>query len=709
MNKEPLGLYIFRFVCGFGLFVFLCLLYWSSVLLEEGSKTIRSNIAQLNNEILSIQGDLKEIKAELKEFSEKDSTIFQKNSLSSEKVTIRSSRPRMDTNLPNLLKEDLFYTKTLSKILGQTFKPEATFQGASVGKPDNLHPFSNWAEVSQWTSFCTANAATSEFGKYETLAPDLAIKMELRTNAHTHKPEYWVHLREGLFWEPLNQSLFSEEMHLAPHFLKKHPVTASDFKFFFDALMNPYNQEMGAIALRTYLADIEEIKVLDDLTFIVRWKTQEVVLHDKSEERTKYVASSLTGSLRPLASFVYKYFSDGKKILEEDNDKDAYRTSSVWAQNFSQHWAKNIIPSCGPWIFDGMTDRQIKFRRNPNFYQPLAALAKMRIIEFKDTLDAIWQDFKTGRLDSYAIPPNQLIELDQFLKTETYANQAENGLAIKQIKYLAQQFAYIGWNQAKPYFKSKKVRQALTLAIDRKRIIREYLNGNGEEITGTFFPNSPSYDRSIKPFPFDLQTARQYLEEEGWYDSDGDGIIDKLIDGKRMPFKFTLTYYVKAQIGKSICEYIATALKEVGIVCAVNGVDIADLTATFDDKNFDAIFLNWTTGSPPEDPRQLWFSTGAKEKGSSNAVGFANAEVDAIIEKLQYEYDSNKRLKLYHRFDKILYDEQPYTFLYTPKANLLYRDYLQNVFIPTERQDLIPGANIAQPDSSIFWIKKRSN
>ena len=58
-------------------------------------------------------------------------------------------------------------------------------------------------------------------------------------------------------------------------------------------------------------------------------------------------------ALRPLAGFVYKYFADGKKILEEDQDPNAYRTSSVWAQNFSQHWAKNIIPSCGPWISMG--------------------------------------------------------------------------------------------------------------------------------------------------------------------------------------------------------------------------------------------------------------------------------------------------------------------------------------------------------------------
>jgi len=48
----------------------------------------------------------------------------------------------------------------------------------------------------------------------------------------------------------------------------------------------------------------------------------------------------------------------------------------------------------------------------------------------------------------------------------------------------------------------------------------------------------------------------------------------------------------------------------------------------------------------------------------------------------------------------------PYTFLYTPKLIYLYRDYLQNVFIPADRQDILPGADVQEPDSSIYWIKK---
>jgi peptide/nickel transport system substrate-binding protein len=353
-----------------------------------------------------------------------------------------------------------------------------------------------------------------------------------------------------------------------------------------------------------------------------------------------------------------------------------------------------------------MTDRQISFRRNPDFFNPLEVLVEKSVTEFKDSPDAIWQDFKADKIDTYSLQPDQIVELQQFLKSDIYKEQDKAGKGIKRLDYLARQFTYLGWNQAKPFFKSKKVRQALTMAIDRQRIIKQYLNGMGVEITSPFFKNSPSYDPSLQPWPFDLQKAQRLLADEGWYDSTGDGILDKMIDGQRVSFQFGLTYYVKNPISKAVAEYVATALKELGIIVTLNGVDVADLSAAFDDKSFDALLLAWALGAPPEDPRQLWYSSGAKEKGSSNAIGFANAEVDKIIDALTYEYDIEKRNALYHQFGRIIYDEQPYTLLYTPKTTLLYRDYVQNVFIPAEHQDLIPGANIAEPESSIFWLKQ---
>lgn len=694
MNKEHLGLKVFRLLLSLGIFILLCLIYLSSLILEEDSKVIKEKLETIQTQVSSYKT--------LEKRSNLDENVTEFT-----KSVSGNPRKHIDPTLPNLLEEDPFFLYTLPKLLGNHFKPHGTLRNASLSKPINLHPFSQWADVIEWTNMCNVAVADSKIGYYETLTPDMAIKMELRKNPKTNHLEYWVHLREGVYFEPLQRTFFQNDFNLDQHFLKKHPVTAYDFKFYYDAIMNPNVQESGAVALRSYLSDIEEFQVLDDLTFFVRWKTETSKTKDGKEEiKPKYIAKLMTGSLRPLARFVYQYFPDGKKIVEEDSKEDFYRSNSIWAQNFSNHFAKNIIVSSGPWIFEGLNDREIKFRRNPDFYNPLRALVEYKIYEFKQSTESIWQEFKSQHFDTYGIQSDQLGELEKFLTSDAYLKQLKNGDAIQRLDYYLKRYVHIQWNLKNPLFQSKKVRQALTMAIDRKRIVKQNLNGMAVEIHGPFFKFSKANNPGIKPWPFDPHRAKMMLEEEGFYDSDGDGIIDKEIDGKRVSFSFKLTYYVKNSLGKAIVEYIATALKEIGIDVRLNGVDVTDLSQTFDDKSFDALFFIWGLGSPPEDPEQLWSSKYAKVKGSSNAIGFSNPEADEIIERLKLEYDPLERLNLYHQFDQIIHEEAPYTFLFTPKASLLYRSYLQNVFIPADRQDLFKDGDVEEPDSSIFWIKK---
>jgi peptide/nickel transport system substrate-binding protein len=700
MDREPIGLYIFRFVMGLFLATFMGMLYWSSALIEEDLKTMQSSLGELKSDFAQMQVSIEKIKGDLLHFP----IEHQRDDQRAPKIEKETNDSKEKSAFSNILKPDPFYEAVLPKLLGKNFLPLGVQHSATIGKPDNLHPFSAWSQVSSWQDLCSIAIAKLQTGKYETFAPDLALRMEERVNPATQLSEFWIFLRNDVYWEPLNPDLFPAGFQLAPQFLQKHAVTAEDIKFFFDAMMNPYVEMPGAVSLRTYYAGVEEVRVEDSHTLVVRWKS---TLDPQNTPRIKYNAKQFTGALKPLPSFVFKYFANGKKIIEEDADQDTYRTNSVWAQNFSEHWAKNIIVSCGPWIFEGMTERQIRFKRNPHYYTPLEALTASIEIDFKESPDNIWAQFKNNRLDLFSLQPEQLSEYQKFLNSDAYQQQAKEHQGVSRLDYVARSYQYIGWNAAKPYFQSAKVRRALTMAIDRQRLIRTLLNGLGIETTGTFYRYSPAYDPSIAPLPYSPFLARRTLEEEGWSDTDGDGIIDKLVNGVRTPFRFTLIYYVKNPTTKAICEYVSTSLKEVGIDCRLNGVDIADLSAQFDDKSFDALSLAWSLGTPPEDPRQLWHSAGAKQKGSSNAVGFANAEIDSIIDQLDYEYDPKKRIQLYHRFDAILYEQQPYTFLYTPKVAMVYRDYLQNVFIPKDRQELIPGSNIGEPIPPLFWIKKK--
>lgn len=695
MKKEPFLIYISRLLFTLAILIFMIMLYWSSEIVEE-------KLLTANSELEQIKKDLNEIKANNSKVLETlENTSFQPASTAS---STQKANPKNEIAYENnLLTPDPFYEKTLPQLLGADFKPHGTRREGTYGKPDSLQPFSNWSDVSTWNGLCIPTLAEQKVGIYETFAPSAAVAIVIRKNEKGQE-EYWIKLREDLFWSPLKQSHFGDRVTLGPQFTQQRQVTAHDFKFFFDALMNKGVEEMLAVSLRNEFVDVEEFNVIDDFTFTVRWKSHPIQGPDgKTVYKPKYRSKGLTASLQPLPRFVYQYFANGKKIVEDDSDPNTYRTNLIWAQNFSHHWANNVIVSCGPWIFDGMTDREIKFKRNPDYYNPLACLVNSYSVVFKSTTDGVWEEFKQGTLDMYVVPPTQLSDLNSFLKSEPYKEQEKQGNGIKKLEYLSRAFTYIGWNETKPYFKSKKVRQALTMAIDLKRIIKQNLNGMGILTTGTFFPLSPSYDPNIMPYPFDPDKALELLNSEGWFDSSGSGILSKEIDGKQVPFQFTLNYFVKNLNSKAICEYVATALKEIGIQCIPNGLEIADLSKIIEDRNFDSLYLAWILDAPPENPRQLWYTSG--QKGSSNSIGFSNKAIDSIIDTLEYEYDEKKRIELFHQFDAILYDEAPYTFLYVPKTTLVYRNYLQNVFIPADHQDLIPGANVGEPVSSIFWVK----
>lgn len=687
MQRETLGFYILRLLIALSILLVLGMVYWSTLLLEENVNKIRVELSDLKTDINLLRQDL--LRAPRRESA----------------ADTKATRPHIDPSLPNMMTVDKFYTDALPKMLPANFKPQGTLRTAEVGRPANLHPFNNLVPAPILNDLVSGAVANLEFGKFETLSEGMAIKMEERVNPKSGAPEYWVHLREGLYWQPLRQEFFGDSFQIAPFFKERHPVTSEDFKLYIDAILNPHNQLTGALAARTVYDSIEEIEVVDPLTFIVRWKTHEVEGPDgHKENKIIYLSRFLTGGLRPLASFVYKYFPNGKKIIADDSAPDTYRTNSVWAQNFTEHWSKQILICCGPWFFDSISDTQIKLVRNPDFYNPLAVLSEAMVVYFKDSPDAALQAFKANQIDVYNVPSNKIAEMRDFMKSNKYKEQAAKGAGIEELHYIARLYFFIAWNEANELFKSTKVREALTMAIDRKRIVDQIYNGMAIQTNGTFYIYSKERDPNIQPWPYDPQQAKQYLEEEGWFDSDGDGILDKVINGKKTPFQFTLNYFVKDPLRKAVCEFIATSLKEIGIQCFINGVDTADYTALFDDKSFEGLMMGWVFGTPPDNPKQLWYSAFAKQKGSSNIIGFENAEVDHIIEQLEYEYNSQKRTELYRRFDNIIHMEAPYTFLLTPKEILLYRSYVKNVFIPAERQDLIPNADVGEPFSSMYYI-----
>jgi peptide/nickel transport system substrate-binding protein len=101
------------------------------------------------------------------------------------------------------------------------------------------------------------------------------------------------------------------------------------------------------------------------------------------------------------------------------------------------------------------------------------------------------------------------------------------------------------------------------------------------------------------------------------------------------------------------------------------------LVENLKDHRFDATTLGWVADLV-QDPYQIWHSSSALNRGS-NYVAFKNAESDRLIEQARLEFDAEKRKQLYWKWQELIHDEQPYTFLFYPQESAAYSKRFQNV------------------------------
>ena len=146
-------------------------------------------------------------------------------------------------------------------------------------------------------------------------------------------------------------------------------------------------------------------------------------------------------------------------------------------------------------------------------------------------------------------------------------------------------------------------------------------------------------------------------------DSDGDGVLDKA--GEKLAF--TIVTNQGNDLRSKTAEIIQRRLKEVGIVIEIRVVEWATFLKEFIfTGNFDATILGWS-GGPEPDQFNIWHSSKTDPR-ELNFVKYSNPEVDELLETGRRTFDQDERKQIYDRFQEILAEEQPYTFLYVGKA-----------------------------------------
>lgn len=227
-------------------------------------------------------------------------------------------------------------------------------------------------------------------------------------------------------------------------------------------------------------------------------------------------------------------------------------------------------------------------------------------------------------------------------------------------------YYYIGWKMTHEIFKDKNVRWAMAYgAIDIDKFIKEGLNGQAIRVTGPNYQFGPGHNPELKPVPYDPKKAAELLEEAGWWDSDSDGVLDK--DGKA--FEFTLLHRTMPETNPAWQRalIIRDNLKKLGIKMEIKAVEWGTMLQQVEKGEFDACALGWGLASPPYpgDLFQIWHSSQMGEMGS-NHIMYRNAELDKLIEARRPELDAEKGRQMTWEMEKLIYEDQPYLFLFMP-------------------------------------------
>lgn len=457
------------------------------------------------------------------------------------------------------------------------------------------------------------------------------------------------------------------------------PITADDVEFSLKVIKNPH---VDCPRLRPYFEVLDSfIKYPDDPRRFTLVAHRKYMLLESTSgdfsllQKSFYDPEGLTDhvSIYELTRRAEAFAGDEKlkKFAEQYNaikhQENKIRGSGPY---LLVKWERNryiLLRRKASWWGDKIKDTTtLRFTANPPQIQYLIIndLTTARVALEGEKLDVV-----------SALLPKDFIEL----KNNQTINQKYN---FYQVEHLA--YTYIGLNTKDPRLSDKRIRKALAHLVNRNLIIEKLLYGMATTTESPIHPsNKKYYNHTLTPYEYNPEKAKQLLKEAGWQDSDGDGILDKTVNGKKLQLAFQFLFNSGNDIRKNIGIILQEEARKIGIKIEVIGLEWGVFLERLNRHEFDMFALSWISTPLPSDPKQIWHTSAYR--GGDNVVGFGNAYTDSLIEAIRTEMDEDKRASLWKELQAIIHDEVPYIFLYVPMNLIAIHKRLGNVVVSVMR------------------------
>jgi peptide/nickel transport system substrate-binding protein len=440
------------------------------------------------------------------------------------------------------------------------------------------------------------------------------------------------------------------------------PVTGYDYLFTMKAAWDPY---LVNTAWRSNLGSVVSVEIDQEnprrITVITRNQYilgLEVITNNDIYPEHIYDRDRL---LRP-----YSY----SEIIEYDTSKHSTLDSVLrqFANQFNdEKFSRSVISGAGPYAFvEWIPNQHIVLRRKENWWGSAFAERHPR---FQANPSSITYYFIPEAQTAITALKDQRIDLvaelsaEQFNELKIYNDQYHT-LNLDTPPVL--QYYFITYNNDHPILGDRTVRQAISKLMNVKSLIDKLFFGLATRTVGPIPPGSLAYDHSLEPFAFDPDGASQLLKNNGWYDSDSDQILDKVIEGR----KYDLTLNIltsNSQLSQDVAIILKAAAEKIGININIVPNELRKILQQVRMGQFDMACLAAVQSIGPYDPYNSWHSDNIGSNGS-NYSRFSNQEADRVIDQIRTTLDEKTRQELYKEFQKIIHEEQPTLFLVAPKT-----------------------------------------
>ena len=411
-------------------------------------------------------------------------------------------------------------------------------------------------------------------------------------------------------------------------------VTADDFKFSMERALNPKTQStVGEVYLDDIVGsddfikgraqDVSGIKVVDQNTLEITINEANPVFLEKLTYPTAFVVDR--NEVRDSTCF------EGAQWTLNPNGTGPFKM--------------------GKWELG----QRIELAPNPDYYlDPKPSLSKVTYILSGGSALTMYEN---NEIDLTGVGINDIESV----------RDTNNPLNKELVESESLDVYYIGFNTTKPPFDNPKVRQALSMAIDKNLLAKDIMAGLVDPAQGVLPPGIPGYNDKLKGIEFNPDEARKLLDEAG-----GPQVLKDVV---------LLTPGRGASPGDVLQAIVAmwTENLQLDSDIPVEQEDFGLFLRDLDQSNFAMFSLGWIADYP--DP-QNFLDIKLRSDSANNETKYSNPQVDNLLKQALTEQDEAKRESLYQQAEQLVVNDAPWIPLYHGKASVLVKPYVKGYKTP---------------------------